>query len=278
MRHTENVASAVAATDLSHEVIVWMETPSNPKCQVLDIASTCRAMEPLRTSQVITTVVDGTMASPILTRPLELGADISFHSGTKYLAGHSDALLGLLTLSPTSARAVQLFEAMQTAQILGGAVASPWDSWLTLRGLRTLYLRVDRQCQTALALVQFLNDNKDRLMIKDIHYPGLKTHPQYEIAKEQMEGGFGGVFSFEFHDEIVATAFAAALQTIHRATSLGGPETLIEHRASVEPPHRTTSPPGLLRVSVGLEDVNDLIDDFENAAKIAVAVTAGGDL
>jgi cystathionine gamma-synthase len=278
MRHTENVASAVAATDLSHEVIVWMETPSNPKCQVLDIASTCRAMEPLRTSQVITTVVDGTMASPILTRPLELGADISFHSGTKYLAGHSDALLGLLTLSPTSARAVQLFEAMQTAQILGGAVASPWDSWLTLRGLRTLYLRVDRQCQTALALVQFLNDNKDRLMIKDIHYPGLKTHPQYEIAKEQMQGGFGGVFSFEFHDEIVATAFAAALQTIHRATSLGGPETLIEHRASVEPPHRTTSPPGLLRVSVGLEDVNDLIDDFENAAKIAVAVTAGGDL
>jgi cystathionine gamma-synthase len=116
-----------------------METPSNPKCQILDIASICHAMEPLRTSQVITTVVDGTMASPILTRPLELRADISFHSGNKFLAGHSDALLGLVTLSPTSSRAVQLFEAMQTAQILGGAVASPWDSWLTLRGLRTLH-------------------------------------------------------------------------------------------------------------------------------------------
>jgi cystathionine gamma-synthase len=136
---------------------------------------------------------------------------------------------------------------------------------------------VERQCQTALALVQFLNDNKDRLMIR-IHYPGLKTHAQYEIAKEQMQGGFGEVFSFVFHNEIIATAFAAALQTVHRATSLGGPETLIEHRVSVEPPHRTTSPSGLLCVSVGLEEVNDLIDDFENAANIAVSVTKGGNL
>ncbi|KAL3919783.1 MAG: hypothetical protein SGARI_007118, partial [Bacillariaceae sp.] len=254
MRQVDNVIAAVVGIDPSQEVIVWMETPSNPKCHVLDIESICHAVESLRSSHVITTVVDGTMASPILTRPLELGADVSYHSGTKYLAGHSDALLGLVTLSPTSSRALELLPAMQTAQILGGAVASPWDSWLTLRGLRTLHLRVERQCQTAFALVQYLNDNKQRVKIKEIHYPGLESHPQHDIAKQQMMGGFGGVFSFEFDDEIAATAFAAALQVVHRATSLGGPETLIEHRASVEPSNRTTSPPGLLRVSVGLED------------------------
>jgi cystathionine gamma-synthase len=188
------------------------------------------------------------------------------------LAGHSDALLGLVTLSPVTPRGRELATAMTHTQELGGAVASPWDSWLTLRGMRTLHVRVERQCQTALQLAEYLEQNMERMKIKHVHYPGLKTHPQHEIAKQQMHGGFGGVFSVEYHDELMAMAFAGALRTIHRATSLGGPETLIEHRASIEPPERTTSPPGLLRVSVGLENVNDLIHDFDTALEVALSV------
>jgi cystathionine gamma-synthase len=199
----------------------------------------------------------------------QLGADISFHSGTKYLAGHSDALLGLVTLSPITPRGRELATAMSDSQTLGGAVASPWDSWLTLRGMRTLHVRVEQQCRTTIQLVQHLEQNMDWMKIKQLYYPGLETHEQHDIAKRQMEGGFGGVFSLEFEDEITAMAFAGALQTVHQATSLGGPETLIEHRASIEPPERTTSPPGLLRVTVGLEDVNDLINDFETAVQVA---------
>jgi cystathionine gamma-synthase len=206
---------------------------------------------------------------------VQLGADISFHSGTKYLAGHSDALIGALTVSPITPRGRELAPKIKTIQILGGAVASPWDSWLTLRGLRTLHVRVERQCKTALQLTKFLHKNKESMLIKAVHYPGLDDHPQHDIATKQMIGGYGGVFSFEFEDEIMATAFAGALQVIHRATSLGGPETLIEHRASIEPPERRTSPPGLLRVSVGLENVDDLIRDFEMAADVAQKVVEG---
>jgi cystathionine gamma-synthase len=202
----------------------------------------------------------------------QLGADISFHSGTKYMAGHSDALLGLVTLSPITPRGRELATAMSNAQIVGGAVASPWDSWLTLRGMRTLHIRVERQCRTAMQLVQHLEQHMERMTIQHIYYPGLETHEQHAIAKLQMQGGFGGVFSLEFYDENTAMAFAGALQTVHRATSLGGPETLIEHRASIEPPERTTSPPGLLRVTVGLEDATDLINDFERAIQVALTV------
>jgi cystathionine gamma-synthase len=188
------------------------------------------------------------------------------------LAGHSDALLGLVTVSPITPRGRELTTALFEAQILGGAVASPWDSWLTLRGMRTLHVRVERQCRTTIQLVKYLEQHMERMTIKHLYYPGLETHKQHDIAKQQMQNGFGGVFSLEFYDEITAMAFAGALQTVHRATSLGGPETLIEHRASIEPPERTTSPPGLLRVTVGLEDVNDLIKDFETAVQVARTV------
>lgn len=301
MRQIDKIVDAVQDVESNQDVLVWMESPSNPKCHVLDIEAICEALEPLRESKTITTVVDGTMASPILSRPLEvrsvilsfdslssavpkeasvspsfppkLGVDISFHSGTKYLAGHSDALLGLVTLSPVTARGRELMNHMSLAHELGGAVASPWDSWLTLRGMRTLHVRLERQCQTTQALVEHLERNRERMRIKQLYYPGLASHPQHDIAKRQMHGGFGGVFSLEFHDEVIATAFAGALQTICRATSLGGPETLIEHRASIEPPERRTSPPGLLRVSVGLENVDDLINDFEAAVEIMIEVT-----
>lgn len=132
---------------------------------------------------------------------------------------------------------------------------------------------MERQCKTALTLAEYLSSgNPKTKMIKAVHYPGLASHPQHDIAKRQMQGGYGGIISIELEDEVAATALAAALKTIQRATSLGGTETLIEHRSSIEPPTRTTSPPGLLRISVGLEDVNDLVDDFDSALAIAEEV------
>ena len=193
--------------------------------------------------------------------------------------GHSDALLGVATTSPWTERGKQLSTILRTTQIATGGVASSMDSWLVLRGIRTLNLRAQQQSQTAQQIAEYLQQRQQQSssLIKDVHYPGLSTHPQHDIAKQQMKmvnndvtGSpiFGGVLSLEFHDDASAMAFAGALQTIQRATSLGGTETLIEHRASIEPPGRVTSPPGLLRISVGLEDVSDLIRDMDRAFSI----------
>jgi cystathionine gamma-synthase len=196
------------------------------------------------------------------------------------LAGHSDALIGTVTVSPTSHRGRTLTPLIKSVQISSGGVASPWDSWLTLRGMRTLHLRVERQCRSALKLAEYLEEKRIKTTIshttiagvRAVHYPGLPSHPQHYVATKQMNDGYGGVLSFELEDEIAATAFAGAARIAQRATSLGGTETLIEHRASIEPPDKITSPPGLLRVSVGLEDVNDLIRDFDTAFAIVKQV------
>jgi len=202
---------------------------------------------------------------------MQLGVDANLHSGTKYMGGHSDLLLGLVTTSPWTERGRALGTRLKQVQYAAGAVASPFDSWLTLRGLRTLHVRVERACQTALALATFLSTHPS---VHIVHYPGLEAHPQHDIAARQMKnGGFGGVLSFELPTEAQAMAVVGALQTAQRATSLGGTETLVEHRASIEPPGRVTSPPGLLRVSVGLEDASDLIQDFARALAIAEEVT-----
>ena len=192
------------------------------------------------------------------------------HSGTKYLAGHSDALLGIATASPFTKRGKELAPVLRSVQISAGGVASPWDSWLTLRGLRTLDVRVERQCQSAQRVAEYLQSQD---LVTAVYYPGLVSHPHHEIAKRQMNG-FGGVFSVEFENEVLATAFAGALRTIQRATSLGGTETLIEHRASIEPVGRVTSPWGLLRVSVGLEDPADLIHDMERALEVTQQIVS----
>jgi len=191
------------------------------------------------------------------------------HSATKSLGGHSDVLLGVVTASPWTERGRELGPILRQTQIATGGVASSMDAWLTLRGLRTLATRIGRQCQTAYQIASFLQEHP---MVRAVHYPGLESHPQHEIAKEQMSGEFGCVLSLEMESENKAMALAAALQTIQRATSLGGTETLIEHRASIEPPGRVTSPNGLLRLSVGLEDPSDLIADFENALEISERV------
>jgi cystathionine gamma-synthase len=259
----------------SSQAIVWMETPSNPLCQVVDIQGVCDAVRSASKAagRSVTIVVDSTLAPPVLTQALQYGPDLVMHSGTKYLAGHSDVLLGLVTASPVTERGRELAPLLRQTQIATGGVASPFDAWLCLRGLRTLCVRVERICQSALEVAKFLDAHP---MVTKVHYPGLSTHPQHKVAARQMKNGFGGVLSFELENATMATAVAGALKMIQRATSLGGTETLIEHRASIEPPGRVTSPQGLLRLSVGLEDQKDIIRDLDNALSIADQVVSEG--
>jgi cystathionine gamma-synthase len=263
-------------------LIVWMETPSNPLCQVTNISAICDMVKDVQSTisneeYTITTAVDSTWAPPCITQPLNLGADVSIHSGTKYLGGHSDVLLGIVTTSPYTDRGKWLSERVKAVQTSIGSVPSPFECWLTLRGLRTLHLRVERCSKTALELAHYLEGHSD---VVKCHYPGLKSHPQHQIAIQQIKGIssnreynlYGGMLSFEVESEAMAMAVAAACRVVFMATSLGGTETLIEHRASIEPPERRVSPPGLLRVSVGLEDIEDLKQDFRRALEVAARV------
>jgi len=268
-------------------IVLWMESPSNPLCKITDIQAICSAVKELVQEEEddgysknnhhkesphtnipsIITVVDSTWAPPYITQPLLLGADAVLHSGTKYIGGHSDVLLGLVTTSPLTQGGRYLGPKLKTVQSHMGSVASSLDCWLALRGLRTLHLRLRRQCRTAMDLATFLDSHP---LVRKVHYPGLVDHPQHGVACHQMSCNmFGGMLSFEVEDDVRATAVAAAVYVAKRATSLGGTETLVEHRASIEPADRVTSPPGLLRVSVGLESVHDLKKDLDTALHIA---------
>ncbi len=187
-------------------IILWMETPSNPLCEVVDISGVC---ELVRDYKNVTTVVDSTLAPPVITQPLRLGADIVMHSATKYLGGHSDALCGIVTTSPWTEKGIELTPKLKKTQTYIGGVASTFDSWLVLRGLRTLRTRVEKQCSTALQLATFLNDQKG---VRKVYYPGLllDDNPNHhEVAKRQMIQGnnktlFGGVLSVEMESESMA--------------------------------------------------------------------------
>lgn len=265
MANVESLALELAGLSPDHDVLVWMESPSNPQCHIIDIDAVCQVTKFHRPDA--TTVVDSTLAPPPIQQALLLGADVVLHSATKYLAGHSDALIGVVTASPWTERGVQIGASLKNVLVSTGGVASSMDSWLTLRGIRTLGLRVTKQSKTALQIAEYLEKHES---VMKVHYPGLPNHPGHAVAKRQMKGGlFGGVLSLELESEVKATAFAAALVTIQRATSLGGTETLIEHRASIEPEGRVVSPPGLLRISVGLEDSSDLLADVSKALEIA---------
>ena len=268
----QQIKEYTASGDDGGCIVVWLETPSNPLCQVTDIKEVCNLVQEMKCQHRrgrILTVVDSTWAPPCLTQPLHLGADVVLHSGTKYLGGHSDVLLGVVSCSPLTENGEWLAERIKAVQTSIGAVASPFECWLTLRGLRTLHLRVQRQCDTAMKLAQYLNEHKS---IKKCHYPGLKSHPQHVIAKQQMLGNkFGGMLSFEVENESMAMAVAGAVNLIRRATSLGGTETLIEHRKSIEP-EGSTCPAGLLRLSIGLEDPEDLQHDLEIALEVASSI------
>ncbi|GAX29309.1 cystathionine gamma-lyase [Fistulifera solaris] len=262
---------ALRAVDSSHvHLIVWMETPSNPQCHVLDIAKLSQLAHQYHNTNV-TCVVDSTLHP--LQQPLQYrDVDICVQAATKYMAGHSDALLGVVTtLRP------DFFQKLHQVQDSVGGVAAPMDCWLTLRGLRTLVLRFQQQSDSALQLAQFFQNQiiqKSCASLQKVYYPGLPSHPQHALAVTQMKtrGGYGGVLSVEFNSEAFAMAWIAALQVAYPATSLGGTETLVEHRASIEPPCRVVSPIGLVRISVGLENVQDLLKDFAKALRIATQV------
>jgi len=235
--------------------LVWVETPSNPLLRVVDIAGVVDIAH--RGGAVC--AVDNTWGTPVLQRPLGRGADIVMHSTTKYLGGHSDVLSGaLIGREPTD-----LFQRINTIQMAGGAVPSPFECWLAMRGIRTLPLRVQAQSANALALAQFLEQHP---RVDAVHYPGLPSHAGHEIACRQMSR-FGGMLSVQVganRDDSIGVA--SRLKLFTQATSLGGTESLIEHRASVEGAG-TRAPENLLRVSVGLEHIDDLKEDFDVALR-----------
>ena len=233
--------------------LIWIETPSNPRLHVTDIT----AMVALGKTIGARTVVDNTWATPFLQRPLELGVDMVMHSTTKYLSGHSDVLGGVLIARQADA----VFERIRTLQVTLGAVASPFDCWLVLRGLRSLAHRMRGHVEAARQVAAFLATHP---AVARVYYPGLESDPGYEVARRQMQAP-GAMLSFDVHGGR-AEAFAVVnrLKLVTRATSLGGPETLIEHRASIEGEH-TRAPESLLRVSIGLEHPDDLIEDFAQA-------------
>jgi cystathionine gamma-synthase len=234
--------------------IVWIETPSNPMLDVVDIA---RAAEIAHAGGALLGV-DSTAATPILTRPLALGADLVMHSATKYLNGHSDVVAGVLVIGRTDER----WAAIRAERHDAGALLGPFEVWLLLRGLRTLALRVRQASENALAVARFLDDHPK---VERVLYPGLPVHPQHAVAQRQMAGGFGGLLSFQVRgDAAAALAVAGRLQLISRATSLGGTESVIEHRYTIEGA-ATGVPPNLLRLSVGIEDADDLIADLGQA-------------
>jgi cystathionine gamma-synthase len=244
---------AVRAAMRADTRLVMVETPSNPLMKVTDIA----AVASVAASAGALTLVDSTFATPALTRPLALGADIVLHSTTKYFGGHSDVQGGALVFRERGA----LRDKVAHLRHLLGAVASPFNSWLVLRGLRTLACRMTAHSGNALAIAQALTAHP---AVRAVHYPGIESHPGHEIARRQMSA-FGGMISFQLHGGREAALGAVSrVRLFVRATSLGAVESLIEHRASSEGAASTT-PQDLLRVSVGLEHPEDLIADLSEA-------------
>ncbi|MEP6730430.1 MAG: aminotransferase class V-fold PLP-dependent enzyme [bacterium] len=244
---------AVAKLLRPNTKIVWVETPSNPLVRVVDIEK----LAELAHSVGARCVVDNTWATPVLQLPLALGADVVMHSTTKYLGGHSDLLGGALVVKKND----EFAERLSLMQKVGGAVPSPFDCWLLVRGIRTLPWRMRAHCDNAMQVARFLESHK---AIAAVHYPGLESHSGHEIAVRQMTD-FGGMMSIQLRGgEKSALDLTRKLTLFTRATSLGGTESLIEHRASVEGP-TTLAPVNLLRVSIGLEHPDDLIEDLEQA-------------
>jgi cystathionine gamma-synthase len=249
-----NLDALAAAVRPGKTKLVWLETPGNPTWAITDIAQAAGLAQ--RAGARL--AVDSTIATPVLTRPIELGADIVMHSATKYLNGHSDVVAGALV----TARRDELWDRIAAIRANNGAVLGWLEAWLLLRGMRTLHLRVERCCRSAQTIAEhFATDPR----VTAVLYPGLRTDPGYAVASRQMQGGFGGMLSVCVAGGAeAAIAAAARVRVWKRATSLGGVESLIEHRASVEGPD-SPAPPSLLRLSVGIEDVEDLIEDLDQA-------------
>lgn len=233
--------------------LVWVETPSNPFLKITDIGR----IADMAHQAGARLACDNTFATPILQRPFELGADLIVHATTKYLGGHSDVLGGVVVARTED----DLFRRVREVQVYAGGVPSPFDCWLVLRGIRTLPCRMRAHSENALKVATFLRAHPG---VAAVHYPGLAEHPGHDIAARQMTR-FGGIVSFQVRgDKGTALAVAAKVRIFTRATSLGGTESLIEHRASIEGPG-TRTPENLLRLSIGLENTEDLIEDLNQA-------------
>jgi cystathionine gamma-synthase len=234
--------------------LVWIETPVNPTWHVIDIA---RAAEAAHAAGAVL-AVDSTCAPPPTTQALKFGADYSFHSATKYLNGHSDVTAGILTARAINPR----WQEISALRVSLGSILAPFEAWLLLRGLRTLYVRFAKASENAMSVARHFSGHPK---LAEVLYPGLKTHPGHDIARRQMTGGFGGMMSIRIRgDEQAARRLTASLKVFLPATSLGGVESLAEHRKSVEGPDSIV-PGDLIRLSLGIESADDLIADLEQA-------------
>ncbi|HSP65582.1 MAG TPA: cystathionine gamma-synthase [Candidatus Deferrimicrobium sp.] len=258
------VPGAVKAAMTDRTRLVWIESPTNPLLRIVDIAATADVAH-RRGARL---AVDSTFATPYAQRPLELGADVVMHSSTKYLGGHSDVLGGCLVTSDD-----ELAEGLRFHQNAAGGVPSPFDCWLLLRGLKTLALRVQRHSDNALTVARHLEAHP---AVRAVHHPGLPSHPQHGLAERQMGGVFGGMVSFELADQRAAVRVLEALRLFTLAESLGAVESLAEHpglmthtSVPAEERRRIGLGDGLLRLSVGIEDVDDLLSDLDQALQQA---------
>lgn len=250
MRDAANVEAAITPDTK----LIWVETPTNPTMKLADLA----AIAAIGKRHGVLTAADNTFASPYVQRPIELGFDLVMHSATKYLNGHSDMVGGMLVVADDA----DLAERLAFLQNAVGGIAGPFDSFLALRGVKTLAIRMERHCQSALALAGWLEAHPK---VARVYYPGLPSHAQHALAVRQMPRGFGGMISIDLKGGLAESRrFLERCELFALAESLGGVESLIEHRASVEGPH-TTTPQDLLRMSVGLEHADDLIDDLRQA-------------
>lgn len=258
MESTENILSKINA----NTKLIWLETPTNPLMKLIDIAAVCHSVK----DKGILVAVDNTFASPYLQNPLDLGADIVMHSATKYIGGHSDIIAGALV-----AKTAELGEQLHFIQFASGAILGPHDSYLALRGIKTLAIRMQRHSENGQKIAEYLDQHP---AISEVIYPGLSHHPQHELAKSQMKNGFGGMVSFKFKSgkKEDAIRFLENLKIFTLAESLGGVESLANHpalmtHASIPAEKRAEIgiTDDLVRLSVGIEDADDLIQDIENA-------------
>jgi len=259
-----DIESLAAAVSSGPAQLVWVETPNNPNWEVTDIA----AAADIAHAAGAKLLTDCTGTPPCMTRALELGADISFHSATKYLNGHSDVTAGVLSVNDTGS----YWEEIAMIRKLHGSTLQSFDAWLLIRGMRTLFLRVEKSSSNAMAVARHFEGHRH---IESVMYPGLASHPGHEIAKRQTNGQFGGMMSIIVKgDEQTAIDTARFCELLYPAKSLGGVESLIEHRKTVSgdgfPVH-----PGLLRLSIGIEDADDIIYDLEQALTRAMSSYSG---
>lgn len=240
--------------------LIWAETPSNPLWGVVDIS----ALAEIAHRSGARLVVDSTCATPVLTQPLALGADIVMHSASKYINGHSDVVAGALVTRTKD----ELWDRIERIRASHGLLLGPFEAFLAMRGLRTLHLRVRASCATAMTLATSLSAHP---FVAEVLYPGLTSHPGHQLATRQMNAGYGGMLSIRVRGgEDAAVATAANVRLWKRATSLGGVESLVEHRASVEGPN-SPCPPDLLRLSCGIEQAQDLYFDLDQALRCGCA-------